>query len=111
MSAGSVVTYAIEIDKNELIDADRLFYHEDAELLDSVVEQVKDMLDCNDEDAERMLEQKEDCGDAEMSWEIQALSAHAAGILGFRGVAMQDEQGECYLIEMANHEAELMESV
>ena len=107
MTAGDFITYSIEIDDNDIIEASSIFYHEDAEKLDGLVQRVMGMLDCDEDTAEDMLSQKDDCGDAELSWEIQALTAKAAKTLGFRGVSMQDEQGTCYMIDMLHRENEL----
>jgi hypothetical protein len=66
-----------------------------------------DLLDCDSATAEDMLSQRDDCGDAELSWDIQALTAQAAKLLGYRGVSMPDEQGTCYMIDLLGHEGEL----
>jgi hypothetical protein len=107
MSAGEVITYRIDIIESDIIEASRLFYHDDAEKLDGVVHKVMDLLDCDSATAEDMLSQRDDCGDAELSWDIQALTAQAAKLLGYRGVSMPDEQGTCYMIDLLGHEGEL----
>jgi len=107
MTAGNFITYSIEVDDDDIIEASRLFYHEDAEKLDGLVQRVMAMLGCDEDTAEEMLSQKDDCGDAELSWEIQGLTAKAAKALGFRGVSMKDEQGTCYMIDMLGREREL----
>tara|TARA_R110001606_G_scaffold399270_1_gene583264 strand:- start:1371 stop:1799 length:429 start_codon:yes stop_codon:yes gene_type:complete len=108
MTAGDHVSYTLNIEESAIIEADQLFYHEDAEKLQGLVEQVMGMLDCDEDTAEDMLSQKDDCGDAEMSWDIQRMTAEAAKLLGFRGVSMQDEQGTCYMIDMLGRESELV---
>ena len=107
MSAGPVITYTINVDDNDIIEAGSIFYHEDAEKLSPLVGRVMEMADCDEDAAEDLLSQTDDCGDAELSWEIQALTARAAKILGYRGVSMQDEQGRCYMIDMHGREHEL----
>lgn len=107
MSAGEVVTYKIEVDDTDIIESSSLFYHEGAEKLSPLVERVMELAGCDEDTAEDLLSQKDDCGDAELSWDIQALTAQAAKILGYRGVSMSDEQGTCYMIDMLGHEAEL----
>lgn len=108
MTAGECVTYKIEINEDDIIEADQLFYHEDAEKLDGMVQQVMSMLDCDEDEAIEQIEQSGDfCGDAEDSWKIQHISAQAARLLGYRGVSMQDEQGTVYMIDMIGHENEL----
>lgn len=107
MSAGEVVTYKIDVADTDIIEASSLFYHEDAEKLSALVERVMELADCDEDAAEGLLSQKDDCGDAELSWDIQALTAQAAKLLGYRGVSMSDEQGTCYMIDMLGHETEL----
>lgn len=116
MTAGDHVTYRIEVDENDIIRAGSLFYHEDAADLSGLVERVMQMVECDEDTAEELISQHIDvfslddidASDAgELSWDIQAITAKAAKILGFRGVAMQDEQGICYMIDMLGHEAEL----
>jgi hypothetical protein len=110
MTAGQHVTYKIEIDEDEIVEANHLFYHKDAEKLEGLVSEVMEMLGCDEGTAEEMLSQNDDCGDAEMSWEIQAMTAKAAKILGYRGVLFQDEQGTCYMIDMMGYESELVKA-
>lgn len=43
MTAGDHVTYAIEVGEDDLIDAEQLFYHEDAEMLAPLVEKVMEI--------------------------------------------------------------------
>ena len=107
MSAGGFLTYKLEIDESEIIEAGSLFYHENAAALSGIVAQVMQLANCDEDTAEELLSQREDCGDAEMSWDIQALTAEAAKRLGFRGVSMSDEQGTCYMIDMLGRESEL----
>jgi len=107
MTAGSYVTYKIGVPEDLIIEASRLFYHADASKLDGLVAKIMEMLGCDEETAEAMLSQKDDCGEAEMSWDIQAMTAQAAKILGYRGVSMRDEQGTCYMIDMLGREPEL----
>jgi len=117
MTAGDHVTYAIEVGEDDLIDAEQLFYHEDAERLAPLVEKVMEMVGCDEDTAEELIAQTEDVHSidcdiepedlAEVSWEIQRITGEAAVMLGFRGAAMSDEQGRAYLIHMAGRENEL----
>lgn len=118
MTAGDFVSYEIEIDDDKIIDAERLFYHKNAARLDALVQKVVDMVGCDDDTAEELIAQRidvhsidsavdaEDLG--EVSWDIQHITAEAAVLLGFRGVAMNDEQGRAYLIDMRGRAHELM---
>jgi len=117
MTTGDYVTYAIDIDEGDLIDAEQLFYHEGAEKLAPLVEQVVSMVGCDEDTAEELIAQTADVHGidcdidpedlAEVSWEIQRITGEAAVMLGFRGVAMNDEQGRAYLIHMAGRADEL----
>lgn len=116
MSAGSVVTYKVEVDEADIIEAGSLYYHEDAGELADLTERVMEMVGCDEVTAEELISQRADvfsldnidADDAgEVSWDIQAISAQAAKLLGFRGVRMQDEQGACYMIDMIGRENDL----
>lgn len=108
----SPVIYKIEIDKNEIIEASQLFYHEDASELLPIVEQVTELAGVDEETAEKLLDESEsfeltDSHSAEISWKIQQLTGECAKILGFRGVSMLDEQGALYMIDMFERENEM----
>lgn len=117
MTAGEHVTYAIEVDEGAIIEAGQLFYHDGAEKLSGLVEQVMQMVGCGEDTAEELIVQNEDVHNlatdiepedlADISWDIQRIAGEAAVLLGFRGVEMEDEQGRVYLIHMAGREAEL----
>ncbi|WP_095159200.1 hypothetical protein [Pseudomonas sp. Irchel 3E13] len=116
MTAGSHVTYAISINTDEVIDADRLFFHEDAQKLDGLVAELADRLEVDPDTAEDLIAEKAKVFDleriepedmADVSWEVQHFAARAAKILGFRGVAVSDEQGTSYMIDMLGYETEL----
>jgi hypothetical protein len=107
--SGAGFVYRIEIDEDEIIRAESLLYHENAEILQPITQQIMDMLGCDEDSADDLLSQKDDCGDAEKSWDIQLLTAKAARMLGFRGVSMSDEQGRAYMIDMLGREHELEE--
>ncbi|GGM25847.1 hypothetical protein ACFQDN_22145 [Pseudomonas asuensis] len=116
MTTEEFVTYRITVDENDIIEAGSLFYHPNAADLSPLVEGVMRMVGCDEGTAEELISQRIDvfslddidAADAgELSWDIQATTAKAAKILGFRGVSMLDEQGACYMIDMLGHEAEL----
>lgn len=122
MAACAVTTYKIELDEEEIISARRLFWHDDVEKLAGLVEELAERLGCDADTAEALIEEKtrifdliddlgldvEDLG--ELAWDIQHYTARAARVLGFRGVAVSDEQGVSFMIDMAGHEAELVEA-
>lgn len=113
MTAGEAVTYKIEIDEDDIIEAGSLFYHEGAEKLDDLVVEFCDRFDVDADTAEEIISEREQLSDvvgyfdADDSWDVQVFSARAAKILGFRGVAVSDEQGTSYLIDMLGRENEL----
>ncbi len=119
MTAGAAVTYSLELDDEAVIDADRLFYHEDAEKLESLVAELADRLDVDADTAEDLIAEKSSVYDldsidpeemADASWDVQRFTARAAKILGFRGAAVSDEQGTSYMIDMMGYEAELVKA-
>lgn len=105
------VTYQLEIDTDEnkglIIDCGRFFYREDCSKLDDIVSEVMNLADCDEDQAQEYLSQRDHVSDAELDWDIQGLTAKAAKILGFRGVAVPDEYGTSYMIDMLGLESEL----
>ncbi|OHS09273.1 hypothetical protein HMPREF3289_00995 [Pseudomonas sp. HMSC75E02] len=110
MSAGSTVTYAIEVDEADLIPAGRLFYHDDAAKLDGLVDEFCDRFGVDADSAEEIISEREqlDSTDADELWDVQVYTARAAKLLGYRGVRVRDEQGTAYMIDMQGHESELV---
>lgn len=106
-----VFTYKINLDDDDIIESGQLFYHKDSAKLDSIIKEVMNLINCDEEEAEKQLEQSDEAEytDTDNNWEIQALSAKAAKLLGFRAVSMQDEQGTCYMIDMLKKESDLVE--
>jgi len=117
MTAGDHIAYSIELDAGKIIEAGQLFYHEEADLLDALLKKVMEMTGCDEDTGQELIAQNEDVHSidcdiasedlAEVSWDIQRITGEAAIILGFRGVAMQDEQGVAYLVHMKGREADL----
>ena len=120
MTAGSHIAYTIELDEAEVIRAGALFYHDDAEKLSGLVAEVAGRFDIDENIAEALIEESksiydidsnvdaEDMGEA--SWDIQHYTARAAKLLGFRAVAVSDEQGTAYLVDMLGREADLVKA-
>lgn len=115
MSVGQHVAYSIEIDEDSIIEASRLFYHGDAEKLQRLVDELAARYEIDADDAEALIEGKVSAYDiiddadeaADASWDAQLYAARAAVLLGYRGVAVEDEQGMAYMIDMLGREAEL----
>lgn len=118
MTAGHHIAYTIDLDDDAVIQAGQLFYHEDSEKLASLVAEVATRYGIDESDAEALIEESksiydidsnveaEDLGEA--SWDIQRFTARAAKLLGFRAVAVSDEQGTSYLVDMLGREADLV---
>lgn len=117
MTAGNHITYVIEVGDSDIIDAEALFFHEQAEKLADLVAKVVQMVGCDEDAAEELIAQRKDVHSidagigpedlADISWDLQRIAGEAAVRLGFRGVAMNDEQGRSYLLDMAGRETEL----
>lgn len=117
MAVGEHVTYAIEMDESAIIEARRMFFHEDAEKLEGLVAELADRLEVDADLAEKLIEEsvnvwylddREPEDKADASWLVQHFTARAAKLLGYRGVAVSDEQGTAYMIDMLGREAELV---
>ena len=104
-------TYSVDISKDDIIDASRLFYHDDAEKLSDIVEDVSETLGVDKEIAESLLEESKTTYDVEEidpedagedGWYVQKKTAESAKKLGYKGVAVEDEFGTSYMIDMEN---------
>jgi len=106
--ASDCLTYEIDLDEDQIVDASTFFYREDCHLLNDLVEEVMDLTGCDEEQAQEYLSQNESYfEDPEVDWDIQRLTGEAGKILGFRAVEAQDEQGTCYIVSMFGHKKEL----
>lgn len=119
MTAGSHITYSVEIDDGAIIAAGRLFYHDDAAKLDGLVAELAARLGVSPETAEALIEESQSVFDldhiepedaADAAWDVQHCTARAAKLLGFRAVAISDEQGTAYLVDMLGRESELVKA-
>ena len=106
--------YSLEIPKAQIIEARGFFFHEDADKLDPIVQQVVRMVGCDEDIAEDLLSGVKSLSDidsvesdADLDFHIQRLQGNAARTLGYRAVLTFDEQGSMYLISMLGHEDEL----
>lgn len=122
---GGKIEYSVEVDKDKILDPKRLFYDDDidATKVDSFVDDIVDKLGVDRDAAEDLLSQRKSLSDfydelnermgldyedvAEFDWWIQKLTGESAKALGYRGVAMPDEHGTSYLIDMLGRESEL----
>lgn len=117
MTAGEHFTYELEIDENSLIESSQLFYDENSSLLQSLIAEISDRYNVSESIAESLLDESESIYDVDSnvdaedlgdeSWNIQHFTAQAAKILGYRGVAVKDERGISYMVDMQGRESEL----
>lgn len=115
MAVGDVVTYALSIDENEIVDAGHLFFDDRSAnnpALDALVAGFAKRFGVDTDTAEEIISERQqlDSGDADDSWDVQIYTARAAKLLGYRGVRVQDEQGSAYMIDMLGRESELVAS-
>lgn len=109
MGCGDYITYKLELDENNIIESGSLFYHKDADKLDGVVARFCNRFDVDTETAEEVISERQqlELTDPDDLWDIQIFTANAAKALGFRAVAVRDEQGTAYMIDMEGREDEL----
>ncbi|AJO79364.1 hypothetical protein [Pseudomonas sp. MRSN 12121] len=109
MTAGDHVVYRAQIDDDAIIAANHLFYHADAAKLDELVAKFCARFDVDTDTAEEIISERQqlDTGDADDDWDVQIYTARAAKILGYRAVAVSDEQGTAYMVDMLGRESDL----
>lgn len=122
MTARAYITYALDIDDLDLIEAGQIFYQDNAAEVDHIVQQVMDQFDVDEDTAEDLIDESqniikmpldahnvepEDLSDA--TWDMQYYTALAAKTLGFDGVEVSDEQGVSYMIDMTDRIGDLVE--
>ena len=105
-ASAEVFTYALDFQGKE-IEASRIFYDERAELVRSYLAEIERRLGVDAETAENLLDETLSVYDledleaddlAEISWEIQRLTAEAGRALGYDATVVSDEQGACWMI-------------
>ena len=108
--------YKIEIDEDEIVSARQIFrHHEINDVLQSIIDDVMDRYGVDEDVAMGLIDEDENIYDyiddpeeaAEESWNVQLYTASAAQALGYRGVAVSDEQGTAYMIDMIERKKEL----
>lgn len=107
MSAASVVTYCIEDDALEIIEASSLFYdNERYTKLAAHIASVASEFDCDEQTAMNILDESIEVNslfdefDADRSFRQQELTAKCAEILGLDGICGSDEQGSVCFIDV-----------
>lgn len=114
MTVGEYHVFTVEVDEKEIIEARCMFYLDNAEDANNVVEEVMNTYEVDEDEAIELLSETAQLDDldidfdekfldgfAEASWNLQRLTARAASALGFRGVAVNDEQGTAYMLPAA----------
>jgi len=111
------VVHSISVDVDEeVINAGSIFYHEGAlnnPALDAVVKKVMELFGVDEDTAEKLISERMSVYDiregscADESWLMQYYTACAAEALGFRCVAISDEYGTSYMLDMLGREHEL----
>ncbi|TFH85280.1 hypothetical protein EQG41_18375 [Billgrantia azerbaijanica] len=112
------IDYRVEIDPDDIIDSESIFYQEGSgDLLDPLIKRVMEIAKVDEDAAIELIEQKTDPHEldhiapedaAELSFDIQRITAEAARELGFKGVAVPDEHGTSYMLDMAGKESEMV---
>jgi len=105
MCPGKVITYEIEIDEDDIIEANSFFYRDDYKKLDIIIKNIMEYAECDEEQAQEYLSQRDSHGDGEVDWRIQGYTGEAAKALGYRAAQAEDEQGQVYIIPMLNNES------
>lgn len=109
MASCEVVTYKIELNEDEIIEASSFFYRDDCELLNDIVAEIMLLTDCDEDTAQEYLSQRDQYGeDYEIDLRIQGFTGEAAKALGYKAAEAEDEQGTVYLVPMFGRESELI---
>lgn len=108
--------YKLNAEDDQFIDASRFFYEVEPSELQEILEEVKNLTNCDQEQAEGLLDGSENLWDlaselgiefenvGEIDWTIQALQAKAAKKLGYLGAAIEDENGSVLVADMLGKE-------
>lgn len=98
------VTYKIEVPLDGIISASQFFYRDDCDKLEELVGEVMEMCGVDEDEAQDILADGAfSTDDAELSWDLQYMTAKAAAELGYSIVEMRDEQGTCWMIDASVH--------
>ena len=104
-SHGDIV-YKLEIEEDLLIEANSIFYQENSyELLKEEIKEVQELCGVDEQTAMSYIDESDyyqvcDEESAEISWDIQRITAKCAKKMGFLGVAVSDEHGTSWMIDM-----------
>lgn len=119
MTVGEVLVYSLDIDDDSIIEATQIYYtsEEDLPKIQPIIDEIAKAAVVDDDTAFALLCERENifeldsvdsCDAADLAWNIQHATARAAKALGYRGVAVSDEQGTAYMIDMLGREFDLV---
>lgn len=100
MSACETIVYSLEVEETDIVEANSFFYRDDCDKLESIIDEIMDLAECDKETAEELLSQNATHEDPEIDWRIQGFAGEAAKVLGYKAAEAQDEQGIVYIVPM-----------
>lgn len=111
-------TVSIEIGRSEIIEASSFFYKEELNaysVLEDEIKEIMEKFNIDEDQAMGLIDESIQLRDldiddefGEISWDMQLFTAECAKKLGFRAVAIKDELGISYMIDMYKRENELI---
>jgi hypothetical protein len=97
-------TYQIDECEVNIADLSEVHCSVDELSVSGFIERIQDIIECDSEQAFKYLCEKDFyTNDAEINWEIQKITAEMCDYLGFDGVAVTDEYGTSYMINVNKH--------
>lgn len=110
MTLGDYITYEIDIDEKEIINASSIFYIENSHIIcKPVIEKVMKRFNVDQHTAMELIDEsinlidlshKQDYDDCDDCYYIQKMTAKAAELLGYSAVAVTDETGISYMLDL-----------
>jgi hypothetical protein len=106
MAIGPCYAYKAHVDVDDIIEASELFMRASHMApLQRILDYVVDLTGLDEDTAMDVLRDVVDVydvvpnADADLSWEMQRLTAEAGAALGYVAVEMSDEQGTVYFVD------------
>lgn len=117
-TAGQHVVYRLDVDDESVIEASRLWHQDDVSPLQKFVDEIVNRYEVSESDAELLIDESKSIYDvdsnvepeglADASWNIQRITAEAGRALGYGIVAMSDEQGTVYFVDIKKYFGSMM---
>ncbi|BBG31311.1 AcrIF11 family anti-CRISPR ADP-ribosyltransferase [Zymobacter palmae] len=108
MTAGDYHVFVTSLNDSEIIEAGSLWYQDNWEAARPFIDELMGRLSVDEDTAMGLLDgslsvydmdiEPEDMADED--WNVQRLTARSAKALGFIGVAVEDEQGAAYMLDV-----------